>query len=160
MDANHRPHTLSRETRARLESDVAELRVRRQRMAAELDSGRGTVGDSGDAADALERADEVAALDRRIAELEAVLGGWAPVSKRAGMLPDGTELTLRFPDSGLVTMRVVNFAEEVPADEEDTTLSPDSPLGLAAAQHRPGDTFTYQTPQGPMQVELVSVKEP
>jgi len=33
-------------------------------------------------------------------------------------------------------------------------------LGQALAGHQPGDTVTYSTPQGPSEVELISVKLP
>ncbi|MCW2661055.1 MAG: hypothetical protein JWP83_2207, partial [Mycobacterium sp.] len=39
-------------------------------------------------------------------------------------------------------------------------LAPDSPMGLALAGHRPGDVVTFETPQGPQQVELVAVRYP
>jgi transcription elongation GreA/GreB family factor len=50
--------------------------------------------------------------------------------------------------------------EETPSDEEGATLTADSPLGLALAGHRPGDTVTYSTPQGQEQVQLLSAKYP
>jgi hypothetical protein len=46
------------------------------------------------------------------------------------------------------------------ADQEDETLSPDSPLALALAGHQPGDTVSYEPPQGPQRVQLLSVKLP
>jgi transcription elongation factor GreA len=48
---------------------------------------------------------------------------------------------------------------EVPVVDEHT-LAPDSPMGLALAGHRPGDVVTFETPQGPQQVELVAVRYP
>ena len=46
------------------------------------------------------------------------------------------------------------------AGHGDETLSADSPLGLALAGHQPGDTVSYETPQGPQRVQLLSVKLP
>jgi transcription elongation GreA/GreB family factor len=57
-------------------------------------------------------------------------------------------------------MRVVAVVEETPSGEEDTTLTADSPLGLALADHKPGDTVTYSTPQGLQQVQLLAMKYP
>ncbi|WP_396885559.1 GreA/GreB family elongation factor [Mycobacterium sp. SMC-8] len=33
-------------------------------------------------------------------------------------------------------------------------------MGLALAGHQPGDVVTYETPQGPLQVELVDIRYP
>jgi transcription elongation factor GreA len=61
-------------------------------------------------------------------------------------------------------MRVISDVAEIPespeAGQEDETLSADSPLGLALAGHQPGDTVSYETPQGPQRVQLLSVKLP
>jgi hypothetical protein len=61
-------------------------------------------------------------------------------------------------------MREIPDVAEIPespeAGQEDETLSADSPLGLALAGHQPGDTVSYETPQGPQRVQLLSVKLP
>jgi transcription elongation factor GreA len=151
---------LSDEARDRLAAELAELRQRRDRLAAELQGDQDTVGDHGDAADAIQRADEVAAIDDRITELNWLLHGGVPVSEAPGRLPDGAELTLRFPDEGVVHMRVVAIPEEASVDTDEATLTADSPLGLALAGHQPGDTVTFSTPQGQQRVELLAAKYP
>jgi hypothetical protein len=89
-----------------------------------------SVGDRGDAADALQRGEDLAGIEEQIGRLSWILaGGNADVE---GQLPNGTLVTLRFPDDGEdVRMRVVNYIEQTPAGAEDTTLTADSPLGLA-----------------------------
>ncbi len=58
-------------------------------------------------------------------------------------------------------MRIVHFLEETPAGEEDTTLTSDSPLGLALFGRQAGETVTYSTPRGgELQVELLAVDIP
>jgi transcription elongation GreA/GreB family factor len=56
-------------------------------------------------------------------------------------------------------MRVIFDVAEIPespdAGQEDETLSADSPLGLALAGHQPGDTISYETPQGAQRVQLL-----
>jgi transcription elongation factor GreA len=147
------------DARQRIEAELTRLRQRRDRMAAEFQGDRDTVGDHADAADAIQRADEVAVINDRIAELTRVLEGGEPTSETPGELPDGTELTLRFSDSPVaVRMRVVLIQEETPAGEEADTLTADSPLGLALVGHRPGDTVTYLTPQGQQQVEVLAIE--
>jgi len=152
--------TFSDEERERIELELAQLRQRRDRMAAEFVGDLDTVGDSGDAADAIQRSDEVAGIDDRISELNWLLHGGVSVSDTSERLPDGTALTLRFSDTGVVDMRVVAIVEEIPLGKEESTLTADSPLGLALAGHQPGDTVTYTTPHGQQQVELLAVKYP
>lgn len=118
------------------------------------------VGDHGDAADAIQRADELASLEERITELDRLLRTGPAPSDGGDLLPGGTEVTLRFSDGSVVTMHVISVVEETPVGREAETLTAGSPLGVALAGHKPGDTVTYTTPQGPNQVELLDVKYP
>jgi transcription elongation GreA/GreB family factor len=78
-----------------------------------------------------------------------------------GQLPNGTRVMLRFPDDDAdIEMRVVNFIEETPAGEEDTTLTADSPLGLALYGRTAGETITYRTPRGELHVKLLDIEHP
>lgn len=143
---------------ARLEAELAELRRRREQLHAELQADADAVGDRGDAAEALQRAEDLAGLDEQIGRLTWLLaGGNATVE---GQLPNGTEVKLRFADGEEARMRVVNFIEETPEGAEDTTLTADSPLGLALFGHKAGDTITYRTPGGEQQVTLLAIKTP
>jgi transcription elongation factor GreA len=45
-------------------------------------------------------------------------------------------------------MRVVATVGDASGDVDDDTLVRDSPLGLALAGHQPGDTVTFERPQG------------
>lgn len=143
---------------------MAQLRQRRERSLAGLESDEDTVGDRGDAADEIQQAEEVAFVDGRIAELEALLLGGGSGNTATGLLPDGAAVTLRFPDGDVTTMRVISVVDEIPEGPEvgqkDETLTADSPLGLALAGHQPGDTVTYSTPQGEQHVKLLSVNLP
>ena len=144
--------------RARLEAELADLRRRREEMRAELQGDAGTVGDRGDAAEALQRAEDLAGIDEQISRLAWLLaGGNADVP---GQLPDGTEVTLRFPGDEPLRMRVINYLAETPAGAEDTTLTADSPLGLALFGRKAGDTVTYSTPGGELHVDLVAIDYP
>lgn len=161
MSKHSRAATLTPDELALLEAELEELKRRRERVAADLDSMRDAVGGlvDADAADQIALADELTAIDDRIAEINWHLHGGRPESEVPGTLPDGTEVTLRFPDGELVRLRVVAILGEVPIVDEHA-LSPDSPMGLALAGHRPGDVVTFETPQGPQQVELVAVRYP
>lgn len=144
--------------RERLEAELADLRRRRDQLRSELQGDAETVGDRGDAADALQRAEDLAGVEEQIGRVSWLLaGGNATVP---GQLPNGTEVKLRWPDGEEVTMRVVNYIEETPAGAEDTTLTADSPLGLALYGRKAGETVTYRTPRGELQVELLAIEQP
>ena len=144
--------------RARLESELTDLKRRRDQLRADLQGDAETVGDRGDAAEALQRAEDLAGVEEQINRLTwRLAGGNATVD---GQLPNGTEVKLRWPDGEEVKMRVVNFVEETPAGAEDTTLTADSPLGLALFGRKAGDTITYRTPRGETQVTLLAIKQP
>ena len=149
--------------RDHLAAELARLRQRRERLESEVKNDRGMIGDHGDAAEAIQRADELVVLADRINELDRrLLAGPSDfrTSDQSEALPGGTEVTLRFSDGEVVTMHVITIVEETPVGREAETLTIRSPLGQALAGHKPGDTVTYSTPQGQDQVELIAVKLP
>ena len=146
------------EARQRLEEELAGLQERRRELAAALEN-ETDVGDGADAAEVLELREDLLWVDGQIAEIIARLAGSEPVGG-AGDLPDGTEVTLRFEDGTVATLRVVAFPEEAPEGAEDTVLTLHSPLGRALAGHGPGDTVTYATPDGPAHVTLLDLRPP
>ena len=156
--------TLSDGGRDRINAELARLRKRREDLLTGLVSDEDTVGNSGDAADEIQQAEDVAFVDKQIAKLEGLLHGSGSANTPTGLLPDGAQVTLRLAEGGVTTMRVISDVAEIPkspeAGQEDETLSADSPLGLALAGHQPGDTVSYETPQGPQRVQLLSVKLP
>jgi transcription elongation factor GreA len=154
------PSGLSGESRERVAAELARLRERRDRLEAEVRGDRGSVSDHADAADAIQRADELASLDERLVELGRLLHAGPSTPNGAGTLPGGTEVTLRFSDGSVVKMQVISVIEETPIGREAETLTAGSPLGLALAGRQAGDTVTYTTPQGENQVELLDVKYP
>ena len=145
--------------RENLAAELNRLRQRRDRLEVEVKNDRGMIGDHGDAAEAIQRADELVVLGDRINELDRRLRT-GPADSDEEMLPGGTEVTLRFPDGEVVTMNVISIVEETPIGREGETLTARSPLGQALAGRKAGDTVTYSTPQGENQVELISVKLP
>ena len=145
--------------RARLEAELADLKRRRDQLRADLQGDAETVGDRGDAADALQRAEDLGGVEEQISRVTWLLAGGSATVE--GQLPNGTEVTLRIPnDKEGLRMRVVNFIEETPAGAEDTTLTADSPLGLALYGHKAGDTVTYRTPRGELKVKLLAIEYP
>ncbi len=146
--------------RENLGAELERLRQRRDRLETEVKNDRGMVGDHGDAAEAIQRADELAVLTDRINELDRRLRGGPPPADEADTLAGGTEVTLRFPDGEVVTMQVISIVEETPVGREAETLTAHSPLGRALVGRAPGDTVSYSTPHGENQVELLKLKLP
>jgi transcription elongation factor GreA len=153
------PAGLTGEARARVAAEWARLQERRDRLEAEVRNDRGAVSDHADAADAIQRADELVGLDERLAELDRLLHA-GPAPSNGDELPFGTEVKLRFSDGDVVKMQVISVIEEASADGEAEALTASSPLGLALVGRKAGDKISYATPQGEQQVELLTVKFP
>jgi transcription elongation factor GreA len=159
-DVSEEAQSVANAARENLAAELDRLRQRRDRLEVEVKNDRGMIGDHGDAAEAIQRADELVVLGDRINELDRRLRTGPSQSDQSETLPGGTEVTLRFPDGEVVTMHVISIVEETPAGREAETLTARSPLGQALAGRQPGDTVTYTTPQGENQVELIAVKLP
>jgi transcription elongation factor GreA len=145
-------------TRQRLEEELTQLQARRKALADEL-GGRDTVGDRADHADLLEQADDVAWLDDRIAEITGLLVRGGVPEPAAGRLPHGAEVTLRFDDGEVSTLRVVAIPEEATEDDAGA-VTLDSPLGRALVGSKVGDIVQYGTPSGPALVEVLAFRMP
>jgi transcription elongation GreA/GreB family factor len=152
---------VSSETRRRLEEELAVLRD--QRAALGTEPGGQAPGDRADDAETLRRLDDAAMLDDRITEITRILAAGTRIPT-GGVpdhgLPDGTLVTLRHGDGTVEVLRAVAFTEEVPPGQEDSSLTLDSPLGRAIAGHGPGETVTYQTPEGARRAEIVQIRPP
>ncbi|MCV7429737.1 GreA/GreB family elongation factor [Mycobacterium montefiorense] len=146
--------------RESLAAELDRLRQRRALLEAEVKDDRGMTGDHGDAAEAIQRAEELVGLGDRINELDRRLRTGPSRSDKDATLPGGTEVTLKFADGEVVKMHVISIVEETPVGREAETLTSHSPLALALVGHKAGDKVTYSTPQGESQVELISVKLP
>lgn len=146
--------------RESLAAELDRLRERKTQLELEVRDDRGMTGDHGDAAEAIQRAEELVNLADRINELDRRLHTDPNAHDGSELLPGGTEVKLKFADGEVVTMYVISIVEETPAGRETETLTARSPLGLALVGHKAGETVTYSTPQGESQVELISLKLP
>jgi transcription elongation factor GreA len=147
---------LSAATRQRLEQELDVLHARRRELDDAVTATDG-VDDRGDAAQRLEWAEERSLLDDRIGEIIDVLRGRVDASPNEA-LADGTEVTIRFSDGSVETMRVVMIPEEAP--DSMGMLTWDSPLGQALLGARPGDTITYAGPDGESVAEVLAIRAP
>jgi transcription elongation GreA/GreB family factor len=150
---------LDPDARAQLERELAALRDQRGSLGTDRDE-QG-LGDRADDAENLQRLDEAALLDDRIAEITRLLATGKPHGgvSRPG-LPDGTMVTLRHGDGAVETLRLVADTDTVTPGKEDSTLTLDSPLGKALVGHRAGETVSYRTPGGVRRAEIVSLRTP
>ena len=144
---------LSAQTRQRLEQELAGLRVRHRDLDEALSDTDG-VEDRGDRAKRLELADDLARLSGRIREISEVLAGRVKPSSE-DVLPEGTQVIVRFGDGSTDAMTVVT----VPEDTAET-LTRDSPLGRALVGARPGDTITYSGPDGTVVADVLTIRPP
>ena len=159
MSAEDEPAGLTGEARERVAAELARLQERRDRLEAEVRNDRGAVSDHADAADAIQRADELVGLDERLAELDRLLHA-GPAPSNGDELPFGTVVKLKFSDGDVVKMQVISVIEEASINSEAEALTASSPLGQALVGHKAGDKVSYTTPQGEQQVELLDVKYP
>src|ERR1700761_6003168 len=160
VDVTKKVQSVADAARENLAAELDRLRQRRELLEAEVKNDRGMIGDHGDAAEAIQRAEELVVLADRINELDRRLRTAPNVDEDSDVLPGGTEVKLKFSDGEVVTMHVISIVEETPVGRETETLTARSPLALALVGHKAGDTVTYSTPQGESQVELVALKLP
>jgi transcription elongation GreA/GreB family factor len=144
---------LSAQTRQRLEQELAGLRVRQRHLDEALSDTDG-VDDRGDQAKRLELADDRARLSARIREITEVLAGRVKPSSE-DVLPEGTQVIVRFADGSTDTMTVVTVLEDIAE-----TLTRDSPLGRALVGAQPGDTITYSGPDGTVVADVLAIRPP
>ncbi|MFJ3583244.1 GreA/GreB family elongation factor [Streptomyces sp. NPDC090127] len=147
------PEPLSADALRALRKDLDELRAERDSVAATLRD-EDPVGDRADEADELQRASDVARLDRRIDELDGrIREASVADAPTAGVVGVGSSVTVRFADGSEAALQVGEVAEELDA----TLVTADSPLGRALLGHGAGDTVSYRTPDGSTNAVVVSV---
>ncbi|MFJ3216664.1 GreA/GreB family elongation factor [Kitasatospora sp. NPDC086801] len=146
------PEPISAEVLRAVQEELAELRAERAKVVGTL---RGEdVGDRADAADELQRADDVTRLDERIAELEArIREGAAAGPPSREVVGVGSTVTVRFADGVEETVEVAELAEV----REETLVTADSPLGKALLGRRAGETVYYEAPGGAASAVVLSV---
>jgi transcription elongation GreA/GreB family factor len=143
---------LSPTARERLTEELARLREERRLLTAR-EAAEVRMGDLADQADVMEREDAVTWLDRRIAQIDELLRRGVDDN----LLSEGTEVTLEFDDGEVEMLRAVAIPEAAP-DDDISTFTPESPLGLALVGRAEGDRITYRTPAGNVSAKLIALK--
>ncbi|GAB3284986.1 GreA/GreB family elongation factor [Parasphingorhabdus pacifica] len=150
----------STDAREQLEAELARLREQSRELAPGTDDDH--VGDRGDDAQALARADERAWVNNRIKEITRRLNHLGQPPPSGEGLPEGTRITLRYPDGTVANMRVGDeFTGTDAADQtEPAPLTPASPLGRALVGCQAGDNITYETPAGEAYAQVQDIQLP
>ncbi|MEU9446477.1 GreA/GreB family elongation factor [Streptomyces sp. NPDC048304] len=149
------PQPISAAARSALEQELADLRDERRLVAGTLRD-RTDVGDQADQAEQLQRATQMERLDRRIEAItdrlrQADVAGPAPTD----VVGVGSTVTVRFPDGSVETVQIGEIAEAM----DQTLVTSGSPLGRALLGHRPGDSVSFDTPDGPSSAVVVAIGE-
>lgn len=151
------PEPISAVARRALEKELADLRAERETVAVTLEGSDDTVGDHGDEADELQRANDLTRLDARISEITTRLRqadeAGPPSTDVVGV---GSTVTVRFGDGTVETVQIGGGA----AAWDHTLVTADSPMGRALLGHRPGDVVRYDAPEGDESAEVVSLGVP
>ena len=147
------PEPMSARERRALEQELAEVRAERDADAATLQDTT-EVGDRADQADELIRSNETHRLDARIDEINVRLRGAADAGPPpADVVGVGSTVTVRYSDDSVATLQIGEGAAVL----DRTLVTADSPLGSALLGHRPGDSVSYDAPDGQATVTVVSL---
>src|SRR3984957_21216321 len=147
VDVSKKVQSVADAAKENLAAELDRLRQRRHLLELECKNDRGMIGDHGDAAEAIQRADELVVLADRINELDRRLRTGSAPEDDSDALPGGTEVTLKFSDGEVATMYVISVVEETPVGREAETLTARSPLAQALVGHKADETGAHPQPQ-------------
>jgi transcription elongation factor GreA len=154
-----KPTYLTREGRAKLESELEELTtVERKGVADRIAAAKelGDISESGEYEDA-KKAQSI--LEGRIRELKSLLSRAETIDEEQvsnGEVRVGSQVTVRFDEDGEEeTWMIVGSAE---ANPRQGRISNESPIGSAILGKRSRQKVTVQTPSGVMKLTIVKVK--
>jgi len=129
---------------------------KRTEIAASLEYAK-SLGDLSENAEYHEARDAQGAVEDRINHLERVLKTAEIIeSHTSGLVEAGCEVVIeREKDGSKKTYTIVGTEE---ADALTGKISMRSPLGLAILGKKKGESFTFQSPAGPVTYKVVSIK--
>lgn len=151
-----RPQQVTPEGLEKLKAELKKLKtvdrpatIKRMAEAREL-------GDLSENADYHDAREQLAFIEGRIEELEAMLKRVEVVTAKgkAGVVQMGSTVTVKSPH-GTASYQIVGANESDPAGGK---ISADSPVGAALVGAKKGDRVTVGTPSGSIQYQLQEVK--
>jgi transcription elongation factor GreA len=150
---------LTQETYQRLRDELEDLRTRgRVEIARAIESAR-ALGDLSENGDYHAAKDAQGKMEARIRQLEAMLRDTEIVDTDAagadGAVSTGVVVSLRYSGDDEVEQYLIGSIEE--RRPGVSVVSPNSPLGQALIGHRRGDRVAYDSPSGPLEVDIVDV---
>lgn len=152
------PTYLTPEGAERLQAELKHLKsTAREELAHRLREAI-SMGDLSENADYHKAKEDQGFLEGRIQELERLLSNAVIVEPKAGKYETvdiGATVTIQEADFDPETYLLVGAKE---ADPRKGKISHESPMGKALLGKRTGDVVTVQTPNGSIQVKVVSVQ--
>jgi transcription elongation factor GreA len=147
---------LSPPTYERLKAELDDLKTRgRVEIARSIEAAR-ALGDLSENGDYHAAKDAQGKMEARIRQLEAMLRDAEVVEAGpAEEVAAGVTVHLRYAGDDEVERYLVGSIEE--RDSGAQVVSPGSPLGQALMGRRAGDTVSYDSPSGKLEVQIVSV---
>ena len=150
---------LTRDTYARLQAELEDLKTRgRVQIAKAIEAAR-ALGDLSENGDYHAAKDSQGKMEARIRQLEAMLENASIVDTEAvgaaGTVTTGVVVSLRYVGDDDVEDYLLGSIEE--RREGHSVISPNSPLGQALMGHKAGDKVDYEAPSGILEVEIVKI---
>ena len=150
---------LTRDTYARLQAELEDLKTRgRVQIAKAIEAAR-ALGDLSENGDYHAAKDSQGKMEARIRQLEAMLEHASIVDSEAagaaGTVTTGVVVSLRYVGDDDVEDYLLGSIEE--RREGHSVISPNSPLGQALMGHKAGDKVDYEAPSGILEVEIVKI---
>lgn len=152
-----KPVYVTDEGKRELEAELENLRtVERQRIIDHLHEVK-SGGDWMENTEVMLFEDELAFVDRRIAELEDMLANAKLIEqdKDLNTVNIGDTVVIEDDEKNVETYRIVGVAE---ADPSKGLISNESPLGVALLSHKVGETVVVSAPAGDLAFKIVAVK--
>lgn len=148
---------LTPEKHKEIEKELEFLKTERRKEVAEnLEYAKG-LGDLSENAEYHEARDMQAAVEDRIMKLEHILKHAVIVSShKSDTVVVGSVITVRKTKDGEEKVLTIVGSEE--ADMGAGKISFRSPLGSAAIGKKVGETFSFTTPSGKMEYEIIKIK--
>ncbi|MBI2624621.1 transcription elongation factor GreA [Candidatus Parcubacteria bacterium] len=150
------PTYLSQEGLAKIKAELEELKtVKRQEIAMRLSEAK-SLGDLAENSEYMEAKEAQEQLEKRLAELEAIVKNVVIITKTSG---NGTVVigsTVEV-ESGRerATYTIVGSEESQPLEGR---ISNESPLGLAFLGHKTGESVTVRAPAGERKYKIIKVQ--
>ena len=140
----------------RLRAELDDLTTRGRVEIARIIERARELGDLSENADYHAAKEDQGRMEARIRQLQAMLDSAVilDAEAHAGVVAPGSIVTIRYEGDEEPERYLIGSIEE---RQDLPVISPRSPLGQALLGHSPGDTVTYEAPQGALKVHLVEV---